>query len=393
MPVKRLMLVEPDIDVQKMIAGVLGPEERNWALVCTASAEEALALSEAEPFDLVVAAERLPERSGSELLASIKKTSPSTIRFLLVDETEKAALRAMVGEAQQVLLKPLELSSFIQQVNRALSLRPVINDPAILALLGHADSIPPLPRIFQAVSNKLKDPNASMIEVAEIISGDIVLSSKILKLANSALFQLSEPAGSVSHAVALLGSCAVGSLVFSEGLSDVFKGDPETERLAEELNRHSLACATLVSNIMYTWNAGRELTDKAVFCGIAHDLGKLVIARFEPETWKRIQAEVAKGERSDVEIERAALGISHCEIAAYLLTVWGFPNDQVSAIAFHHEPSKPNDLEFGLLCALHLAENCSRSSLHGQHLDWKYLEAAGVSSGDVEALRTLEGSD
>jgi HD-like signal output (HDOD) protein len=299
----------------------------------------------------------------------------------------------MVGEAQQVLLKPLELNLFIKQVNRAFSLRPVINDPAILSLLGHAESIPPLPRVFQAVSNKLRDPHASMMEVAEIISGDIVLSSKILKLANSALFQLSEPAGNVSHAVALLGSSAVGSLVFSEGLRDVFKGDSETERLAEELNRHSLACATLASNIMYTWNAGRELTDKAVFCGIAHDLGKLAIAKHEPEAWKHIQTEIAKGERSDVEIERAMFGISHCEIAAYLLAVWGFPNDQISAIAFHHEPSKLNDLEFGLLCALHLAENVSRSSLHGQLLDWEYLEAAGISTDDIEALRTLEGSD
>jgi DNA-binding response OmpR family regulator len=67
------MLVEPDIGVQKMIAGALGPEEDDWAMVCVATAEDALSLSEVEPFDLVVATERLSDRSGSELLACIKK--------------------------------------------------------------------------------------------------------------------------------------------------------------------------------------------------------------------------------------------------------------------------------------------------------------------------------
>lgn len=385
---KRMLFVEPSETAKKIFAAVLKPRENQWDLTFVSSAEEALEANASNPFDIMVALNHLPGQSGSELFSVLKDISPGTIRFLLVEESEKTMFRTMIGDAQQVLVKPLELKPFIKQVNRALSLRSVVSDPAILKLLGNAD-IPPLPRVFLAVTQKLRDLNAPLSEVASIISEDIVLSSKVLKLANSALFNLRTPAGTINHAVSLLGSNAVSSLVFSQGIADSFKGSSETERLTEELNRHSVQCAELASNILSSWNASRGLIDKIIFCGIAHDLGKLVLAKYVPEKWKEIELEYRRGERTDVEIEHSVLGISHCEIAAYLLAVWGFPNDQILAIAFHHEPSKIDDRESGLLCALHLAENICDTSLHGQRLDWDYLEGCRITKDDVEALKMM----
>jgi HD-like signal output (HDOD) protein len=387
--IKRLLFVEPDEGVRDRLSTELKPNEHGWKLSFCSSAAEALELNEEQPFDMVVSANRLPDQSGAEFFDALKTSAPETVRFLLIEEEERAHFRGLVNSSQQMMVKPLDVASFISRVNRAFALRAVIANPAILKLVGSADSLPPLPRVFQMVTEKLNDPNAALSDVARILSEDIVLSSKVLKLANSALFNLREPAKDITHAVGLLGSSTVSSLVLSQSVSDTFDCGPENEKFAEELNRHSLECGALASKILQGWKANRTVVEQAVFCGIMHDIGKLVLAKYAPEKWPDILERVKEGVRPDIQIERAALDIGHSEVAAYLLAIWGFPDDQVAAVAFHHEPLRFHDQEFDLLCALHLAENCCSTTLHGEELDWDYLEGWRIKQKDVDKFKSM----
>ena len=241
---KRMLFVDSDETELKNLFTSLKPEEHGWALSFCTTAADALELCQNEAFDVVTSANRLSDQNGIELFDTLKEISPSTIRILLIEEAETDQFRGLINSAQQTLVKPLDAETFTKRVNRAFSLRSVINDPAILTLIGSADSLPPLPRIFQMVTEKLNDPNASLSDVAEIMSEDIVLSSKVLKVANSALFSLRNPAKDITHAVGLLGSRTVSSLVLSESMSDTFDCGPDNVKFTEELNRHSLECGT-----------------------------------------------------------------------------------------------------------------------------------------------------
>ncbi|MBN2684564.1 MAG: HDOD domain-containing protein [Pontiellaceae bacterium] len=387
---KRILLVEPNRNMCEALKMGFRSINHSWDVRFAVTAAEALSINAEHPCDLIASSNELSgEMSGLDLLAELKEISPETIRFLIINESEEGAARGLVDVPQQVLTRPLDLKKFVQQVERAFTLRSVIRSPAVLQLLGKAESLPSLPRVFYRISEKLNDPNASLYDIAAIIEEDIVLSSKVLKLANSALFNLRMPAGTVSQAVSLLGSRTISSLVFSQGLGDTFSGGDEMNDFLEELNRHSLECATMVTHILTTWNADKKLIDKAFFCGIAHDLGKLVLAKYASEEWPKITAAIEAGDRSDFDIEREVVGISHAEIAAYLLAVWGFPNDQVFAVAFHHNPGKIRSRDLGLLCALHLAENLLRTHLHGSDLDWEYLEDCRISPDDVDMLSAM----
>jgi HD-like signal output (HDOD) protein len=386
---RRVLFVEPDEGQKKIYSAVLKPEENGWELTFASNAADALELNRNNPFDIVVSVSQLPDQGGSELLESLKETAPQTIRFLLIDESEKHAFRSLVSSSQQVLIKPIELKPFVTQINAALALRKLVHDPAILNLLGGADTLPPLPRVFQELTLKLNNPNTSLADVAELISQDIVLSSKILKMANSAMFNLREPAQNVTHAVSLLGSSAVSTLVFSQGMYVSFKRDAESEAFIEELNRHSIECAALTAKILSSWRVGQDIIEKAVFCGIAHDLGKLVLAKYAPEKWAQVLSELEKGEKSEVELERSVIGISHADVTAYLLAAWGFPNDQIIAIAFHHEPSRICETERGLLCALHIAENCCARQVQKEYFDHNYLEANHITKEDIATFKAI----
>lgn len=387
---KRILLIESNRNMREALKMGFRSVDCSWNVEFAVTAAEALSINLNHPFDLIVTSSTLVgEMSGLELLAEFKEISPETIRFLIVSESEEGAMRKLIDVPQQVLTRPLDLKKFVQQVERAFALRSVIRNPEILKLLGKAESLPTLPRVFRLISEKISDPNASLCDVAVIIEKDIVLSSKVIKLANSALFNLRIPAGTIAQAVSLLGIRTISSLVFSQGMGEAFKGGDKINYFMEELNRHSLECATMVTHILTTWNADKKLIDKAFFCGIAHDLGKLVLAQYASEEWPQIEAAIEAGDRSDSDIEREMVGISHAEIAAYLLAVWGFPNDQVFAVAFHHNPGKIRSRELGVLCALHLAENLLRTHLHGSDMDWEYLEDCRISHDDVDMLSAM----
>jgi HD-like signal output (HDOD) protein len=386
---RRVLIAEPNPLQQKIFRGVLKPEENGWELLFASSATEVMEKHLETPIDIIVSVNQLKDCTGSELFESLRDSAPEIIRLLLIDEAEKRAMRSPVSSAQQILLKPLALPPFIKQINRSLALRAVVHDPAILAFLGDANTLPPLPRVFQQLTQKLNDPNSSLTDIGEMIAQDIVLSSKILQLANSALFSLRVPAQNVTHAVSLLGSSAVSSLVFSQSVFNSFKGSAATEAFFEELNRHSIECATLTAKILHHWGAGREIIDKSLFCGIAHDLGKLVLARYAPEKWTAVQQEYMRTGRPDIELEREIIGVSHTDLTAYLLTVWGFSNDQILAIVFHHEPSRVQESEFGLLCALHIAENCCLKPGEKPHFDETYLNDCRITPEELAGFRFM----
>lgn len=386
---KRILFVESKETSRETLTKNLKPEENGWVPSFASSALEALELVQNNPYDIIISTNNLPDQSGVGLFELIKESHPESIRFLLIDESEKKRMRSQINSAQQILLNPLELKPFIKQVDRAFALRSITHDPALLKMLGDSNALPPLPRVFQELTAALDNPNSSLNDIANIISKDIAISAKILALANSALFTLRTPASTIPHAVSLLGSGLICSLVFSQGMGDSFATDAASEKFIEELNTHSLECASVTSKILTHWGAGRELKEKAVFCGIAHDIGKLVLAKFAPEKWAEVLAAIKSGEQTDIEAERSIMGVSHCEVAAYLLGIWGFPNDQILAIAFHHEPGRVHEHELGILCALHLAEYYCSAGTNQTNLDWEYLNNCRLEGKEVACILAM----
>jgi HD-like signal output (HDOD) protein len=79
------------------------------------------------------------------------------------------------------------------------------------------------------------------------------------------------------------------------------------------------------------------------------------------------------------------LGVSHCDIGAYLLDLWGLPNPIIEAAAFHHEPQNCPVNKFSALTAVYIAnvlENEKKSSgimTYSVEFDEDYLEQVGVT--------------
>jgi two-component system probable response regulator PhcQ len=96
-------------------------------LTCT-SGSAALELLAAQPIDVVVSDERMPGMSGSELLATVRKRYPSTMRVMLTGQANlEATIRAInEGEVYRFLTKPCTPVQLAQTIRDALLIKKLL---------------------------------------------------------------------------------------------------------------------------------------------------------------------------------------------------------------------------------------------------------------------------
>jgi CheY-like chemotaxis protein len=114
-----VLVVEDDPDQRLMLGEVLS--ELGCQVELAPDAAVALALLEAEPFDVVISDERMPGLSGSELAAEVAERHPATRVVLLTAYPDAPTVeRALGARAKNVLGKPVsvvDLQRVLDEVN------------------------------------------------------------------------------------------------------------------------------------------------------------------------------------------------------------------------------------------------------------------------------------
>ena len=68
----------------------------------------------------------------------------------------------------------------------------MINRNRAMDAIKRIDELPTLPGVIAHVLQLIKDPKTSATDIGKVLSNDIALSSKILKIVNSAFYGLSK---------------------------------------------------------------------------------------------------------------------------------------------------------------------------------------------------------
>lgn len=81
-----------------------------------------------------------------------------------------------------------------------------------------SNELPTLPTVATQLITLTAREDATLNDIANLIAQDISLSSKILKVSNSAFYSFPQQISSINQAVSLLGTNAVRSLALSFSL-------------------------------------------------------------------------------------------------------------------------------------------------------------------------------
>jgi HD-like signal output (HDOD) protein len=97
------------------------------------------------------------------------------------------------------------------------------------------------------------------------------------------------------------------------------------------------------------------LADAAFTAGLLHDIGALVLLHAAPPDYVRSLDRKKELNGDGAAAEREIFGVTHAEVGAYLLGLWGIPFPIVEAVAFHHRPNEVAPESRPLVTANHLA--------------------------------------
>jgi putative nucleotidyltransferase with HDIG domain len=204
-------------------------------------------------------------------------------------------------------------------------------------------ALPTVPGTLKRISAIIEKPRVTLDEISHFVSNDPALTTKVLKMVNSAAYGFPGRISSVSHAIMLLGLNVVKGLLLGISVFEIM------EKVMSGLWNHSLACA--VASRMIAEKKGVKDPEEISIAGLLHDLGKVIlILEFQAQYEKAMQESLQKG-LIIYESERLFFSNAHSDIGMWLAEKWRFPKNLVEVIAYHHNPvlSKAAPLETAIV--------------------------------------------
>lgn len=208
----------------------------------------------------------------------------------------------------------------------------------VLKTVLQSDHLPTLPTVASKLVSITSKEETSITEIADLISKDISLSSKILKMANSALYSFPNKIGTVSQAVSVMGTNAVRSLVLSFSFLKIKKNGKKDTFDYKQFWEKSIACA--VSAKLIIENLQDKEPEEIFIAGLLQNIGELIIARAFPEKYEQIIAECSGNGISMMEAEQKIIGVDHAFVGYKVAENWRFPPILIMPIQYHHFPAQ-----------------------------------------------------
>ncbi len=211
---------------------------------------------------------------------------------------------------------------------------------ALSTLVAKLKSIPTLPTVALRVMEISANPKSSANDLMAVISPDISLTTKILKIANSPFYGLTREVSSLQHAVTVLGFKEIRNLVISSVAFDSFKNLKQDG--AFDINKfwkHSFYCALAAKNIAVDLKVE---SSELFVAGLVHDIGKLAMyITFPCDFLMQLEVmDTVKIKYTSFETEKNIFGMTHDDIGMRLLKKWMFPEPLLTAVGYHHRPQE-----------------------------------------------------
>ena len=235
-------------------------------------------------------------------------------------------------------------------------IQPENSAPHYKKVIESIDQLPALPAIVAKLIQIVNSPESSADDASRLIEKDPGLTSKMIRLANSAFYGIPRSISSVSSAVVILGFNTIRSLVLSASVMKIFAGSHKTAIDKERFWMHSITTAMAAKTIVRHFINVRMMDPESVFCsGILHDIGKLIFNEYMTDEYLEACKYAEDNKISLYDAETKVLGINHAAIGKIVSDKWSLPIDLEYSLTYHHDPSAADQLQ-ELVATVHYAD-------------------------------------
>ncbi len=209
------------------------------------------------------------------------------------------------------------------------------NGSTIEQMLACVKQLPPLSAAVVDVLSSFERRDVDVNEIANKISLDQGMVTRVLRVANSAFYGFPSKVGTMHEAMVLLGFHNIRSLVVAAGLIGQLSPKEHSQFDHNLFWQHNIGtgvCARVLAGRL-----GKE-SELAFTAGLLHDVCRLVMEIACPEKFNAVVAHAGDHDTTMQEAEHAILGVDHAMIGFEVAKRWNFPVAIQLAIRDHHQP-------------------------------------------------------
>ncbi len=220
-------------------------------------------------------------------------------------------------------------------------LPPDFTRPDIQAVVSNQAELVSLPDVFYQIIEVIKKPNSSAADIAEVISKDPSISSRLLRLVNSPFYGFMSRIDTLTRAVAVVGTIEISNLTMGISVTSTFKNIPFDFLDMNDFWEHSIAVG-VVARILATQNGAPNL-ERVFVGGLLHDIGRLTLFCNYAQLSKDMLAWHIARPVSLNRLEQKIFAFSHAGLGGGLLKEWKVPEGLCSMVDNHHAFHKSTD--------------------------------------------------
>lgn len=201
-------------------------------------------------------------------------------------------------------------------------------------LLEQDTELSSLPEIFIRVSDLLDDENSTSAQIGAVVETDPSLTTRILKMVNSAFYGFPNTIASINQAIAILGRDRIRQILIGAVLGGVFGNMKNKVFFMEDYWYHSVKTAIL-SRLLGKQSKLAGQSEALFTAGLLHAIGRLIMVQRIPEAMLEVQKALELEGEDIYQAEQRIIGFTHCEVGGAFIHSWGLPR-LLSEIAQHH---------------------------------------------------------
>lgn len=210
--------------------------------------------------------------------------------------------------------------------------------------------LPPYPDVISKAKRLIDTDSSGIGEISDLILKDPALAGRVLKLANSAYYNVKGQVGSIKYATQILGLKTLIEIIETAAIAKLFNEELKPYKLSpKKLWQHSIFVAICAKKICSFQCPDFEAD--AFTAGLLHDCGKILLAP-SLNNYKDIFNKIIDNNIHSFNAEIKITGISHTQAGYAMVKTWKLPSHIQDAIKDHHNTTFSPNQKFSAIIAM-----------------------------------------
>lgn len=196
-----------------------------------------------------------------------------------------------------------------------------------------------LPQSLAAVLKIINNPKSGPDDIARVISQDVSLTARLLRMVNSAQYGRNRKVTKISEAVVVMGLNSIKMLALSSSVFNLGPDKPLCETIdIQRIWRHLIETAVNARSIAEEIKFPEP--EEAFVTGILHDVGIVIMLLYFKDKYAEAIMELTNSGDGLCTVEKKYFGFCHTDVGAEMIKIWKLPSRLGYVLENHHSINK-----------------------------------------------------